>query len=312
MTLPGVRTRDTVLALMTQASEAEGDSDRAAERFPRYFNRVWDKQEITLARDAVIVCGLETCDAGAFHAAALFYGMLIVWEVNGWRAGRQTRFPGPFSELELRRAPGGPELTYLIARGHFNVLKSCRSRRVQPPTWVPKLNAKIAYTWSDELGVPLFTATGSRTQPTEPLNGSRPVSIRLRGARLDTITATGTVFVRHNEEKPYDQAAARQMFSEVEGFLGHSSIYTETERIDAIWRIPICDREYHPTSMYFRRATAELSGKQFVALRIQPLAGDVIAETIVPIDHGTLHGCGAADSLGNGPCWFGTARDSAR
>ena len=291
--------------------------------------------------------------------------MLTVWEINEWRAGRQTRIPGPFSELELRQAPGCPSTLikktipnpavgaffsgwrtfqrgggklnllellhtsyvrsgglglqckdprdkiygllgmasdaselgidtdytktadeafeqvarYLIARGHLDILKWCSSRRVQPPTWVPNFNAKIAYTWSDDMGVPLFMATGSRTQPTEPSNGSRPASIRLQGVRLDTITAAGTIFV-HDDEEPYDQAAARQMFSELEVFLGHPSIYTETERMDAIWRIPICDREYHPTSGYFRRATADHSEKQFVALRTQPLAGDVIAETM--------------------------------
>ena len=68
--LAHVRTRDAVLALMTKACEADGDDDRAAERFPRvafatltqreYFNRVWVKQEITLARNAVIVCGFVT------------------------------------------------------------------------------------------------------------------------------------------------------------------------------------------------------------------------------------------------------------
>jgi hypothetical protein len=113
-----VLTRDAVQALMVTAREAEGDDGRAAERFPRvgfaaltqrgYFNRVWVKQEVTLARDAVVVCGSSEADAEAFHAAALFYGLLIMWETIEWRAGRHTRIPGPFSEARLMAEPGGP------------------------------------------------------------------------------------------------------------------------------------------------------------------------------------------------------------
>jgi hypothetical protein len=131
-------------------------------------------------------------------------------------------------------------------------------------------------------GVPLFKATGSTTQPTDTkLNshGSRPASIRLQGLRLDTITAAGTVLVNEDARLTCDQAAVRQMFNEIEAFLKRPSIYPETEWADALWRIPICDREYHPRSGYTRRATADRSGKQFTALRTQPLEGDVVGET---------------------------------
>ncbi|KAK4101241.1 hypothetical protein N658DRAFT_471647 [Parathielavia hyrcaniae] len=378
-----VRTRDALLALMTRACEAEAHGDRAAERFPRvafatltqrdYFNRVWMKQEVTLARNADFVCGYKSCDVEAFHAAVLFYGMLVFWETTEWRAGRHTRIPGPFSVSELMDAEGGPHTLikktianpavgafcagrrayqrggvrstlfellhtsyvrsgglglqaadprdkiygllgmasdadelgfatdytktadeayehvarYLMVSGNLAVLKWCRSRgwcrSLQPQTWVPNFNARIPYTWSDETGVPLFEATGSRTQPTGPLpSGSRPVSIRLQGVRLDAVTGIGTELAYIDRElyEASDQAAARKMFDEIEEFFGQQpSAYTEAERKDALWRVPICDRESHPTSGYFRRATAEYSEPQFVALRTQPLDGAMIGET---------------------------------
>jgi len=378
-----VCTRDAVLALMVTASEVEGDDKRAVERFPRlafaalthreYFNRVWVKQEITLARKAVALCGHSQVDAESFHAATLFYGMLNVWETSEWRAGRQVRLPGPFSMEEVMAAPGGPwslmkkladhpavgaffaarrkfqrtggrlplyELLHtsyvrsggtglrcgnprdkiygllgmandvevlgicidysktpdeayeqvaraLISKGHVDIFKWCRSRHVQPPTWVPNFREEITYTWSEDMGVPLFKATGSRTQPTlgetgdDNRNPSTHISsIRLRGIRLDSITAIGTIFM-HNDQTRYDQMAARKMFHELKAFLERPSIYPETNWVDAAWRIPICDKEYHPTSMTFRRATAELSGRQFVLLLTQDLEDEkVMAETM--------------------------------
>ncbi|KAK0736770.1 heterokaryon incompatibility protein-domain-containing protein [Apiosordaria backusii] len=374
-----MRARDAVLELMVKANEAEGDANRAAERFPRlafaaitrrnYFNRVWIKQEITLARNSIVVCGYKQTDAESFHAALLFYGLLTVWETNEYRAGRHTRIPGPFSEEELMAAPDGPWMLlkqtttdpavgsafsgrrkflreggrqplfellhtsyvragalglqsfdprdkiyallgiaadavesgiytdytvapdeafeqaarFLVAKGHVDILKWCRSRRVRPPTWVPDFAANLSYTWSDDMGVPIFKATGSTTQPTDlvqNMKGPRPASIRLQGVRLDTVAAVRSVFV-HNDGMKYPQAAAIQMFAQIEEFLQRTTKYTKDQWDDALWRIPICDREYHPTSMYFQRATLERSGRQFELLRTQPLDdGDVMAETM--------------------------------
>ncbi|KAK4204523.1 putative HET domain-containing protein [Triangularia verruculosa] len=373
-----MHTRDLVIALMKKANEAEGDDNRKEERFPRlafaalthrdYFNRVWIKQEVTLAHNSIFICGFGRTEAESFHAAAMFYGMLTMWETTEYRAGRQSRVPGPFSVEELTTAPGGPwsllkktttdpaigacfsgrrkyqrgggklplfELLHtsyvrsgalglqskepldkvyallgmaadaselgiytdytktpdeafehvarsLTAKGHVDILKWCRSRRGRPPTWVPDFGANISYTWSDDMGVPIFKATGSRTQPMEILldsKGSRPATIRLQGIQLDTVAAVGSEFV-HDDTRSYHQEAARRMFAEVKGFLEQSPIYPRTQWDDVLWRIPICDREYHPTSMYFRRATMELSGKQFELLRTQPLENEnVMAET---------------------------------
>jgi hypothetical protein len=103
--------RDGLLRLMKQACDSEGDIDRKEERFPRlafaklsyrdYFTRVWVKQEVTLAKKATVLCGDESTELEFFHAAFLFYSILLPWEILEWRAGRATRIPGPFSETEL-------------------------------------------------------------------------------------------------------------------------------------------------------------------------------------------------------------------
>ncbi|KAG5656890.1 hypothetical protein KAF25_011059 [Fusarium avenaceum] len=109
-----VKTKDALLRLMKTATDSEGDDNRKDERFPRialahltrrsYFTRVWVKQEITLAQDAVVQCGQHMTTIERLHAAVLFYGILITWEISEFRAGRETRIPGPFSEAELLAA----------------------------------------------------------------------------------------------------------------------------------------------------------------------------------------------------------------
>ncbi|RYP39736.1 hypothetical protein DL767_002117 [Monosporascus sp. MG133] len=199
----------------------------------------------------------------------------------------------------------------LIKRGHLDILKWCRSRRVQPPTWVPDFSNNIDYTWSDDVGVPLFKATGSRKQPTESHSSIRSptklMSISLRGIPLDTVTAVGAVFF-HDGNRPFDQTAAQKMFTEIEAFLQSPSIYPATSWIDASWRIPICDREYHPSSAFFRRATVEYSRPQYITLRTQPLSGDAIASTFsytntMKYQDGARPICSVKGYVGLGPCW---------
>jgi hypothetical protein len=368
-----LQTKASVMALLSKANEAEGDTSRANERFPRiafaalthreYFNRVWVKQEITLARNAVAICGDKYVQADEFHAAVTLYSMLVMWETTEWKAGRQSRYPGPFSMEELMAAStpwdlltkivanpavgqffaarrkhlfnsekrqslhellhtsyirsgaiglqckdprdkifgllgivedaanigvvadyskSAEEVYMLVTRGlvtkqgHIDMLKWCRSRRLDPPTWVPDFNANIAYTWTDEVGTPLFKATGLTAQPRRH-SDAESRSILLHGVILDTVTSVGSRF-SHDADKTFDQMAARKMFEEIESYLEGNSIYRKEDWIDAAWRIPICDKELHPTSMYFRRAT-EGSKRQFVALLTKPMS-DAMAETM--------------------------------
>ena len=170
----------------------------------------------------------------------------------------------------------------LIRMGHLDILKWCRSRRLRPPTWVPDFSTKIEDTRSDEVGVPLFKATGSKNQPTEShssINRSmNHMSISVRGIRLDTVATVGTVFT-YDKDGPFDQTAARQMFTEIVTFLQQPSIYPATSWTDASWRIPICDREPHPTSMFLRRATVQYSRPQYITILTQHLDDFAITQT---------------------------------
>ncbi|KAI9152179.1 Heterokaryon incompatibility protein [Paramyrothecium foliicola] len=119
---PDVSTRDRILNLMQKATESEGAENRSHERLPRlafanlsrreYFTRVWVKQEVTLAQNAIIMCGGEAALLEDFHALILFYGLLQMWEITEFQAGRSTRIPGPFSEAELMASPN---MTALMA-----------------------------------------------------------------------------------------------------------------------------------------------------------------------------------------------------
>ncbi|CAM1503541.1 Fc.00g011320.m01.CDS01 [Cosmosporella sp. VM-42] len=374
---PGrLKTKEKVSMLICKATEADGDAGRVGERFPRvafaalshreYFNRVWVKQEVTLARNAVVMCGRKSTDPESFHAAILFHGLLVMWEGVEWSAGRLTRFPGPFSMEELMAASTpwdllktvsvNPAIGSLFAarrkhqisqemrplhellhtsyvrsgaiglqckdprdkifgllgivgdaaelgivsdysktaeevyegvaramitkQGHIDILKWCRSRRCDPPTWVPDFNADIAYPWTDEMGTPLFKAATSRaqTQETPDTYPADPKSIRLRGVYLEAVTAVGSAYI-YDAEETFNQMAVRKMFQELRDFLESKSIYAKKDWIDANWRIPICDRERQPESGYFQRAT-DSSKEEFIALSTKLMDENVMAQTL--------------------------------
>lgn len=96
-----------LLELVQRASDSAVDEARIAERLPRvavarithrdYFTRVWIKQEITLAKHAVIHCGSYSAPIEYFHALVLFYGMMYIWEIGQHNAGLSNRKCGPFN-----------------------------------------------------------------------------------------------------------------------------------------------------------------------------------------------------------------------
>ncbi|SPO07046.1 uncharacterized protein DNG_09740 [Cephalotrichum gorgonifer] len=106
-------TKAKLLDLLQAATGAEGDDSdgAAARRFPRlafaklthrdYFSRVWVKQEVTLARETIMICGRRATTFDRFHAALMLYGMLVRWEIIEYRAGRLLRYPGPYTMEEL-------------------------------------------------------------------------------------------------------------------------------------------------------------------------------------------------------------------
>ncbi|KAK7419749.1 hypothetical protein QQX98_003121 [Neonectria punicea] len=366
-----VKTRDTLLSLMQKAADLEGDVNRIDERLPRvalaqltnrpYFTRVWVKQEMTLADNAVILCGTRSTTVECFHAIILFYGLLQPWEISEWRAGRITRIPGPFSEQELMDAetpwdklktasasdaPGrllsgrrryrqygadslhmhlqnayvrprtqvldckdprdkiwgllgiatdadelglkasytiSAEVVYettartLLRQGRVDVLKWCRTRQARPHSWVPNWELPIRNPWSEDLGVPLFKATGTKQQPkSDETQSVLPGSIRLHGILVDTITDTGSLW-RAGIDDNFDQTVFRTIVRDLVAFL-EKSRYPEEQRTDAAWRIPIGDKEFQDSNPYFVRAT-QRSEKQFQALTSRTMDSDMMAAT---------------------------------
>ncbi|KAK7430450.1 hypothetical protein QQZ08_002969 [Neonectria magnoliae] len=366
-----VKSKDTLLGLMQKAADLEGDVNRVDERLPRvalaqltdrpYFTRVWVKQEMTLADNAVILCGTRSTAVEYLHAIILFYGLLQPWEISEWRAGRIVRIPGPFSEQELMNAetpwellktvsasdaPGrllsgrrryqqdgadplhmhlqnayvrpraqvldcedprdkiwgllgiaadtdelelkasytiSAEVVYettarnLLRQGRVDMLKWCRSRQVRPPSWVPNWELPIRNPWSEDLGMPLFKATGTKQQPrSDETQSVLPGSIRLHGILVDTITDTGSLW-RADFDDNFDQTVFRTMVHNLTGFL-EKSRYSEDQRMDAAWRIPIGDKEFQESNPYFLRAT-QRSEKQFQALTSRMIDSDMMAAT---------------------------------
>ncbi|KPM43756.1 hypothetical protein AK830_g2730 [Neonectria ditissima] len=366
-----VRTRDTLLSLMQRAADTEGDESRIDERVPRvalasltnrlYFIRVWVKQEMTLAENAVILCGASSTTVEYFHAIILFYGLLQPWEISEWRAGRMKRIPGPFSEEQLMAVEspwdllktasasdaagrllsgrrryrqegteplfrhlhnayvrptaqvldcGDPrdkiwgllgiagdsdqlglkasytvdtEFVYettaraLLHQGYISILKWCRTRQVTSPSWVPNWVLPVRNPWSEDLGMPLFKATGTKRQPnvghTRP---DPPGCIRLYGIRVDSIADIGSVWQAGMDDS-FDQAIFRTMAGELRAFL-EKSRYPEHQKVEAMWRIPIGDKEFQESNPYFVRAT-ERSKTQFLALASKTMDSDMMAAT---------------------------------
>lgn len=158
-----VRTRDKLLELMKQAADAEGDDSRVEDRLPRvafaklthrsYFTRVWVRQEITLARNAAVICGKYMTTVEHCHALVLFYGLLIPWEVLEWQAGRMTRFPGPFSLEELMAAPSPRELqiTAVASDAIGSALSGRRRYRSRGPEPLHRLLQQSYVGWSRDI-----------------------------------------------------------------------------------------------------------------------------------------------------------------
>jgi hypothetical protein len=117
----------------------------------------------------------------------------------------------------------------IAGKGIVDVLKWCSAREGRPPSWVPDWNFSVAYSRSDDVGVPLFRASGSRTHPTTTSPDlTTPGTIHLRGCCFGTVVAVGSLFTSH-AHKSFSYAAAKTMFSELEGFLfrrKEPSVYT--------------------------------------------------------------------------------------
>ncbi|KAH6867396.1 heterokaryon incompatibility protein-domain-containing protein [Thelonectria olida] len=165
----------------------------------------------------------------------------------------------------------------LLRQGYTNVLKWCRSEQLRSPSWVPNWALPIWNPWSEDTGTPLFKASGVKCQTTsEKTDIITPGTVRLQGVLVDVITESGSVW-KADSDQSFDQNASLTIMRELMGFL-EKSRYPEEKKMDALWRIPIGDKELPESSPYFVRAT-ERSKQQFLALASKVMDSDLKATT---------------------------------
>lgn len=166
-----------------------------------------------------------------------------------------------------------PELLYeklaraLIGQGHVDILTYCRSQKLKLPSWVPDWTALTNNTWSDDGTWSLFSASPTAPPRLKPDCGSSSETsgvLQMRGIRIDAILECGSVWAAPLKA-PFNLAAARTLFAEVKTFLGVAAKYAPAERTEAAWRIPVGDKETHPKSGQWQRATPK-SGEEYKVL----------------------------------------------
>jgi len=188
--------------------------------------------------------------------------------------------------------------------GIIDTLLFCRAdsepspNRLVLPSWVPDWD-RDNRTSNSELStkppIPdpwgsggIYRASGEKEQTFDLNTGPiRPGILVLQGTLVGHVSAVGTVWntLRSPNSEPhfwFNVPGAQRLFAEVKSFLEDSSTYTAQAKMEATWRIPIGDRELHPESRQWQRATSERSQgmhQRITAARAARLSGDDIAGT---------------------------------
>lgn len=175
------------------------------------------------------------------------------------KVARALIHQGNIDILTLCR-PKTPYLRSRVHKSNVEFLTFSRSRDPRLPSWVPDWSVPIRDSWSDDGAASLFRASGqpppSHLQTFRPPDAI-PSRLRLRGIRIATIQGRGSPWTGGLHD-PFDRKAAETLFHEVDVYLRSSNVvarYSDTQRAEARWRLPIADKEAHPSSGIWRRAT---------------------------------------------------------
>lgn len=163
----------------------------------------------------------------------------------------------------------------LFLQGNVDMLKWARSGELKSPSWVPNWEVPVLMGWSEDFGKPLFNAT-KRHPKSQDTRVATPGSIRLHGVLVDTIADLGSIWAA-DPDKSFDQSAFFDMTRELIKFL-EKSRYPEDQRTEAVFRIPIGDKELPESNPFFVRATKR-SEEQFSALISKAMDSDMMAAT---------------------------------
>lgn len=167
----------------------------------------------------------------------------------------------------------------LVGQGHVDILSLCRPcycakkdlelphRDLALPSWTPDWTHPILTPWGRYIENGLFHASGDTTVAERAKGNPQPDDPKV----LDIAALfVGTVSEIGFEWKPrwkedFNHRAAKVLFTEIEGFVKKSTKYNDHESHEAVWRIPIGDKETNPVGQV-QRATKE-SYKQYLSLR---------------------------------------------
>lgn len=150
----------------------------------------------------------------------------------------------------------------LISDGHVDTLSLCRAgegrgeaggagERDKLPSWVPDWRYRVREPWSglkqtltNSADQTLFRAsldTVCRVSMLDDFTPHRSV-LTIAGHGVDRIAKVGSAWAA-DLENDFDWQAAKTMLREIEEFLDISDVYTNENREEAKWRIPIGDKE---------------------------------------------------------------------
>jgi hypothetical protein len=150
----------------------------------------------------------------------------------------------------------------LIEEGHLDILSfsSPQSRRLNSPSWVPDWTASIRKPWGGYIEDQLFSAGAEcpRTLADQNFVCKSPKNLILESFYVDRITEAGAPWTCSTRDS-IDWKGADQMLAEVERFLHLSNKYSDDEKTEALWRIPIGDKDKGGPLSLTQRATVNSS-----------------------------------------------------
>ncbi|CAG8961084.1 hypothetical protein HYFRA_00002626 [Hymenoscyphus fraxineus] len=180
----------------------------------------------------------------------------------------------------------------LAMNGNLDILTLCRAgfsreypyeqttRDPNLPSWAPDWIKPIRRPWGGAKEDSLFQAGGKEFALDRQLNESNSQALIVETRVVEIVTEVGTIW-SPQWEKPFDNGAAKTLFSELESFLSKSGDrYTAQQREDAKWRIPIGDQEFDSLGMARRATHVSCAGyqnlKSYVSLDASnvPLEGE--------------------------------------
>jgi hypothetical protein len=171
----------------------------------------------------------------------------------------------------------------LIQPGHLGLLCQCRPGRsqIEPygkftkdntlPSWTPDWTKIITIPWGGNLEDHLFKASGPAPFIPSLLNNGERLSnvLKIEAYFVGTIAEAGSVWqppAATSWRQPFDWARAGIFITEIESYLNRAGMrYTAKEKLEALWRIPVGDKEYNGLGLKGR--TTDLSRHEYLDMK---------------------------------------------